>query len=138
MARILPFRGTEGHAQHDTSRNRQGVKGENQEICKGILTGNGPYGATRHEVSKILGRDGGPVSGSLSVMHKVGKICMLEEKRGNCHVYVMPEYVNNRPTCPPRSNAAHRLVHDCWDAWQIGDVGEVEEMLRRYCEAAPR
>ena len=66
----------------------------------------------------------GRVSGALSVLHKVGKLARLTETRDKCKVYVLPEYVNGRPTEP------HGVVHKA-DKETVAAAALVEAHLRR-------
>lgn len=42
----------------------------------------------------------GTISGTLSNLHREGRIARLSQKRGRCKIYVMPEYVGGRTTEP--------------------------------------
>ena len=53
-------------------------------------------GATSAEVVKHVGRYHGPVSGTLSRLHKHGDLDLLTQVRGGMQIYVGPEYVNGR------------------------------------------
>lgn len=106
----LPYAGTEGYAGSDTSKKRAF-----QEAINGTASKRQRYILILAERAKERGitvaelRDTnlhhGRVSGALSVLHKVGKLSRLSEVRGRCKVYVLPEYVNDRPTEP------HGVVH---------------------------
>jgi hypothetical protein len=106
----LPYAGTEGFAGSDTSRQAaidaviHGTASKRQRyilILAGRARERGITVAELRDVSLHHGR----VSGALSVLHKVGKLARLTEVRGRCKVYVLPEYVNGRPTEP------HGVVH---------------------------
>lgn len=70
-------------------------------------------------------RDGnlhhGRISSALSILHRVGKLCRLSEKRDRCHIYVLPEYVNGRQTdsygVPHRADKETLAAADMVDAW---------------------
>jgi hypothetical protein len=130
----LPYAGTEGFAGSDTSKQRaiteavDGVASKRQRFIL-ILAGRAQErGITVAEV-----RDGslhhGRVSGSLSVLHKEGKLARLTESRGKCKVYVLPQYVNGRPT------ESHGVVHKA-DKETLDAAQRVENFLRRREDAA--
>jgi hypothetical protein len=106
----LPYNGTEGYAGSDTSRQAaidaavHGTASKRQRyilILAGRAKERGITVAELRDASLHHGR----VSGALSVLHKVGKLVRLTEVRGRCKVYVLPDYVNGRPTEP------HGVVH---------------------------
>lgn len=90
----LPYNGTEGFiGGSDTSRDRamrevaEGKVSERQQAVLSMLE-EFPDGLTWHELGEKLGLHHGQVSGSLSVLHKAGKIAQLRSKRDNCHPYI--------------------------------------------------
>jgi hypothetical protein len=106
----LPYKGTEGYAGSETSEDRarrdviSGTASKRQRFIL-ILAGRAKEkGITVAEVRDQTLHHG-RVSGALSVLHKVGKLSRLTEVRGRCKVYVLPEFVNGRPTEP------HGVVH---------------------------
>lgn len=66
----------------------------------------------------------GRVSGALSALHKKGKLARLEEMRGRCRIYVLPEFVNDRPT------QGHGVIHKS-DKQTMNAADVVEGYLRR-------
>lgn len=125
----LPYAGTEGYAGSETSKQRAQddvVKGTASKRQRFILILAGRAKEKGITVAEL--RDStlhhGRVSGALSVLHKVGKLARLTETRGRCKVYVLPEYVNDRPT------EAHGVVHKA-DRETLDAASLVENHLRR-------
>lgn len=106
----LPYNGTEGYAGSDTSKQRaiddavSGVASKRQRYIL-ILAGRAEEKGITVAELRDTNLHHGRVSGALSVLHKVGKLVRLTEVRNRCKVYVLPEYVNGRPTEP------HGVVH---------------------------
>jgi hypothetical protein len=125
----LPYAGTEGYAGSETSR-----QAAFREVVHGTASKRQRYILILAERAKDKGitvaelRDAslhhGRVSGALSVLHKVGKLSRLTEVRGRCKVYVLPEFVNDRPTEP------HGVVHKA-DKDTTAAAAIVEAHLRR-------
>lgn len=125
----LPYAGTEGYAGSDTSRERaqseavSGVASKRQRyvlIMAARAKENGITVAELRDTNLHHGR----ISGALSVLHKMGKLARLREVRGKCKVYVLPEYVGERPTEP--HGVVHRADKETLDAATV-----VENWLRR-------
>jgi hypothetical protein len=99
----LPYAGTEGWSGSEASRARaveqaQGEAGDRQERILHALDAHEENGATWAELGRDLGLHHGQVTGSLSSMHKAGTISRLQERRGRSSIYVLPQYVGDRPT----------------------------------------
>lgn len=100
----LPYNGSSGWSGTDTSKERAYIADTNGETKKRQLTTIGHLfnteenGLTWKELSLLTGWHHGSASGSLSVLHKAGRIARLTEKRMNCRVYVLPEFVIGRET----------------------------------------
>jgi hypothetical protein len=129
FAPSLPYQGTEGFAGSDTSEAQaradviHGTASKRQRyvlILAGRAKERGITVAELRDTTLHHGR----VSGALSVLHKVGKLARLTEVRGKCKVYVLPEYVNGRPTEP------HGVVHRA-DKETLDAATTVENWLRR-------
>lgn len=90
----------EGEARDGTASKRQG-------IALHLLDTFGARGLTWKDLGLHTGWHHGQSSGVLSVLHKTGRVARLHAKREKSQVYVLPEYVNDRPTSPykPRANA---------------------------------
>jgi len=125
----LPYAGTEGYAGSETSRQRalddvvSGTASKRQRYILILATRAKEKGITVAEL-RDASLHHGRVSGALSVLHKVGKLARLTETRGRCKVYVLPEFVNGRPTEP------HGVVHKA-DKETLDAAALVEARLRR-------
>lgn len=117
----LPYAGTEGWSGSDTSRERayadatDGTAGKRQRDTIDLLVRAEGDGATWFEVAQALGQHHGGASATLSVLHRAGRIERLTERRGRSQIYVLPEYVNDRPLAPHRTNRAHIDKHEVWE-----------------------
>ena len=106
MSADLPYAGTSGWSGTDTSEARareadeSGTTAKRQQETLNYVSSYGEWGVTVTELRGATGWHHGKASGVLSVLHKVGKIARLEEKRGRCHVYVHPSFVRGRETQP--------------------------------------
>lgn len=95
----LPYNGTEGFVRgSETSRDRavsealNGTASERQQAVLDILD-KAPSGLTWSEAGRLLGLHHGQISGTLSVLHKAGKIVQLRTKRGKCSPYLAMQFV---------------------------------------------
>lgn len=101
---VLPYAGTSGWSGSSTSEERalnedaSGVTARRQHDTIHALGGAAERGLTWRELAGFYGWHHGQASGSLSTLHKGGRIARLTEKRDRCKVYVLHEYVNERPT----------------------------------------
>lgn len=127
----LPYDGTSGHTGTDTSRERAerrdstGLTGATQQQISGLVLGSGHTGLTIAELrAAVPGDHHGTLSGTLSVLHKEARIAMLTAKRGGCHIYVSPQYVEGRET-REQGHRKSRLTADdlrlLGDAKRLGD-----------------
>lgn len=111
----LPYNNSSGWSGSSTSKRRanyldtSGITAHSQLLIIKELKKKKGRGATVHELRSILKAHHGSRSGFLSDLNKAGYIVRLQERRrgplkndGLCHVYVLPEYVNNRAIDPPR------------------------------------
>lgn len=134
-----PFGGTEGHAQHATSRNRKGVDGGNQPRVLDALEAAGENGLTWYELAERLGMHHGQASGVLSTLHHAGRVKMLRlVRRSGTHksaVYVLPQYVAGRATKARRSTVAHDVLMEAADL--LAD-GRGDDALRAVMGYAAR
>lgn len=102
----LPYAGTEGNAGSSTSEERarreavDGTASARQQAVLSWLLARGAYGATWQEVAEWFGWHHGQASGSLSALHKEGRLARLTERRGRSQVYVRPSWVQGRDTVP--------------------------------------
>jgi hypothetical protein len=99
----VPYSGTSGWSGTQSSEERalredsDGTTGKRQLAALTYLAQRGRHGATWKELADGLGLHHGSASGVLSVLHKTEHICRLKEMRNKCKVYVLPEFVDNRP-----------------------------------------
>jgi hypothetical protein len=111
---------TGGHSGSDTSAERargeatSGAATRRQRLVLYLLRQANTQGLTWRELSASTGQHHGQASGALSNLHKMGRIARLVKRRGRCHVYVLPEYVNDRPTEPHGGRPTASLA-DAWD-----------------------
>lgn len=130
----LPYDGTEGHAGSETSAQRalrealDGTASKRQRFVLILADRAKERGITVAEIRDSTLHHG-RVSGALSVLHKVGKLSRLTEVRGRCKVYVLPEYVNGRPTEP------HGVVYKA-DKRTLDAAQYMENYMRRHEDAA--
>lgn len=102
----LPYANTSGWSGTDTSEDRartadnDGRTSQRQTDTLKAVRHRGSYGMTVAEVRDTSGWHHGTASGVLSVLHMVGRLERLVEKRGRCHVYVHPDFVQGRDTQP--------------------------------------
>jgi hypothetical protein len=108
---ILGYGGTSGWSGSVTSEKRarradaSGATGRRQAAVLAFLEEQQGHGATSFEIEDHFGWGHGVASGALSNLHKGNpekdvppKIDRLAEQRGDCEVYVLPEYVHGRET----------------------------------------
>lgn len=101
---VLPYAGTSGWSGSESSRMRaehrdmSGKTLTNQGFALRLLELSKEEGITWRELSDITKDHHGTTSGSLSVLHKEGKIARLKSRRGRCSIYVSLNYVNGRET----------------------------------------
>ena len=100
----LPYAGTSGWSGSETSRERaerddyDGTTSARQSKVIFALANEGVFGMTVREVRAKFGWHHGQASGVLSVLHKVGAIDRLVERRDRCAVYVLPQFRLDRDT----------------------------------------
>lgn len=116
---ITPYAGTSGWSGSETSKkraikqDRNGVTSQRQRWVIEALDTAKSAGLTWREVADYLDVHHGAASGVLSVLHKVGIVERLAQSRDSMKIYVLPEYVDGRPTEPhgrqpkPCSNCGH-------------------------------
>jgi hypothetical protein len=123
---------TGGWSGTDTSQARarreaaDGTLSARQTAVLRYLDDSGRSGATWKETADALDLHHGQASGALSNMHHSGRIRLLDLIRHRCHVYVLPEYVDGRPTIEPRRNKpAPGTGHDPATLWAEGYVAGI-------------
>jgi hypothetical protein len=103
----LPYAGTSGWSGSAASMDRAiqedvtGVTSKRQKAVLEYLDFRDDSGATWGEVADYLGIHHGSASGTLSVLHKAGKIARLKARRYRSSIYVLPEFVDGRETSEP-------------------------------------
>jgi len=101
---VKPYNGSSGWSGTDTSKERadnddsSGRTKDRQQKTMKLLYHAGVSGLTWKELAYIAEWHHGTASGALSVLHKDERIARLTEKRMNCRVYVLPEFVIGRET----------------------------------------
>lgn len=106
----LPYAGTSGWSGSETSRKRaisrdkSGRTGRNQMLALELMGRRGMRGITWKELATLANCHHGSASGTLSVLHRDGRISRLKEVRNQCKVYVLNTWVCERETEEHRSN----------------------------------
>jgi hypothetical protein len=99
----LPYAGNSGWSGSAPSRERaedldkSGITIKRQQFVLSELLVSGKYGITWRELDMHFSHHGVSTA-LLSVLHKVGAIQRLSERRNRCSVYVLPEFVYGRET----------------------------------------
>ena len=132
---VLPYAGTSGHSGSDTSEERarrqdsDGTTARRQYETIAYLNRMSVYGATWKDLASQMGLHHGQASGVLSTLHKAGLVARLQERRDRCAIYVLPEWVDGRPTDEYRRNVTRTEIRE--------QLATIEELLdeRRYREA---
>lgn len=120
---------TSGHAGSDTSReraeqaDRTGLTGERQLQALAELVKAESSGLTWAEFGQIASLHHGASSGTLSGLHKAGRIIRLSERRGGSKVYVHPDYVRGRDTEPAGNTTATDMLAEMYDLLNEADQG---------------
>ena len=122
---VLPYAGTSGWSGSDTSRERaerddvDGTTSRRQGRVIFALANEGVLGMTVKELRAEFGWHHGQASGVLSVLHKVGSIDRLVERRDRCAVYVLPQFRLGRDAVAhgrkPRAEDEADLIRDAYD-----------------------
>lgn len=93
-----------GEAGHSTSTDMREAESANgttavrQAAALGEVRQRGREGVTWKELAEARGWHHGQASSALSHLHHRGMVVRLEETRGRCGVYVLPEFVEFRAT----------------------------------------
>jgi hypothetical protein len=70
-----------------------------------FIRARGRTGGTVAEYRGLYGHHHGIASSRLSNLHRCGLVALLEERRGGCGIYILPEHVQpGEATVPHRSN----------------------------------
>jgi len=114
---ITPYAGTSGWSGSDTSKDRattgdaDGTTTDRQQLIILNLFKAKEQGLTWHEVAVLNGWHHGIASGGLSVLHKVGIIARLKERRNKSAVYVLPEHINGREVSERKIKTCQNCGH---------------------------
>lgn len=106
---------TGGWSGSSTSRERDryeetfGVRRSRQRQVYEMLRAAGRLGLTDREVQASLDIGHGASSGALTRLHREGLIVRLAERRQRNEIYVLPQFVRDRPTVPYRPNRASSI-----------------------------
>jgi hypothetical protein len=102
---VKPYRTADGErtigwSGSDTSHDRakRTDAAANQATALRMLAESRSIGITVKDLREEKIPHHGTASGTLSNLHKAGKIARLRESRDRCKVYVLPEFVNGRET----------------------------------------
>lgn len=113
----LPYNGTEGASGSAASyaradrETRTGRARHRQTGILGYLLKVGPIGATWRDIEQAGLGHHGQVTGSLTSLHKAGKVQRLKNQRNSASVYVLPQFVKGRDTSPYRPNRNSRQAY---------------------------
>jgi hypothetical protein len=108
----LGYNDTGGYdSNSDTSREAAyhdlvtGITAKAQRLTMILAYQQGKHGITIAELREAKGAlHHGKMSSALTNLHKGGRLARLAERRGRCHVYVVPEFVDERETQQYRAN----------------------------------
>lgn len=93
---LFAYNGTQGHVDRPASRDRAENEARGEAVDRSLdvlkLLRQYPLGLTWKDVADHLGYHHGQASGTLSNLHKSGRVFMLSIKRGKSHPYVHADY----------------------------------------------
>lgn len=141
-----PHAATSGWSGSDTSRERAevadatGVTHERDDKTLAALAHAEAYGLTWFELSDSQGLHHGEASGVLSRLHQHGRAARLKGvRRGRggkgkqSEVYVLPEFVHDRPVAEYRPNVSKKWVFkiasEAADCFKAGDTKRGQFLL---------
>lgn len=134
----LPYAGTSGHSGSEASRARaeradkNGTTSQRQIKTMKALSVRKSKGLTWKELDETTGwNHHGVTTGVLSVLHKAGKIARLKEQRNGCSVYVLPEWVKDRPTAAHGRNVQNCTLCASWEAMYIDAEERIADLKRQ-------
>ena len=114
----LPYAGTSGWSGSSTSKQRaifedtSGITSKRQTQILQFLSETRETGATWHEIGRRLDLHHGQVSGSLSNLHKAGRIVRLTETRDRSKIYVLTDHRAGRDIEPHKPNSRKTSIPD--------------------------
>ena len=140
----LPYPGeppTQGWSGSTASRDRaeiealDGTVTRRQRQALELLRLRADRGVTVVEFRHETGLHHGQASSVLSVLHKVGRIARLTERRDRASIYVLPEYVGGRETARRATNK-RVTIDEYLEA--LADAERLAQALRDLMSAATR
>jgi hypothetical protein len=100
----------------ETSRAAEPIRAGAQQAVYDLVAAAGRRGLTGHEANDGIGRPKQTTGQAcLSVMHETGHVVRLAEVRDDQQIYVLPEYVDGRPTKDRGSHGPTSCPH-CGEA----------------------
>lgn len=106
----LPYAGSSGWSGSEASRERAEERDSDgrttrlQSEVERYVSRLGVPGATIAEAREAFPEHHhGSLSGTLTALHKDGRLLRLTEKRGKCSVYINPRFLLGREAVPPKT-----------------------------------
>jgi hypothetical protein len=113
--------GSEASHERAVRERDTGITAQRQDYVRDRLRLVGGYGVTVKELRDRTNWHHGQASSTLTVMHKAGDIACLAEKREGCHVYVLPDFVQDRETREPGTIRRTKVNEDDeFRTWLMG------------------
>lgn len=113
------YHGTRGHSGGDASKDAAVAErnsGKTNEMMREVyreVSVTHQVGITSAELRAIFPDEHhGRITSALTKLHIAGKIVALRERRGNCGVYVAPQWVGEREVRPYRRQNVRLQVED--------------------------
>lgn len=100
----------------------------NQQRALRMLYKRGEIGLTAREFGVLAHLTHQTYSSVMSVLHKEGFIVRLKERRNHNEVYVLPQFVNDRPVSPRRPTKAQRIIEAIEDLLYDYEVEEIDSI----------
>lgn len=114
----LTYAGGSGHSGTAASKARQehrdatGKTSQTQQAIWRLLGRAKRKGLTIAEIREMIpGQHHGSLSGALTNLNNDGRVDLLAEKRGRCHVYVLPDYRGDRALAERRKRVCPNCGH---------------------------
>jgi len=132
---LYPYAGSSGWSGTDTSKRRadyadaSGLTLRRALRTVKILGDGGTRGWTTSEVCAAFpDSHWGVWSAALSRAHRVGEACLLVEERDGGHIYVLPEFVEEREVLPPQTRRRiSKVVRR--ELTALAEAGDLEGIL---------
>lgn len=126
------YHGTRGHGPAATSTDAaiaERDKGITNAMMQAVLAeihSFGNHGLTSAELRgrpRLAEEHHGRISSAITKLHIAGEVVALRERRGNCGVYVHPDYVGDRDTRPYRRQAVRLSAGEIFEILQAHQAG---------------